>query len=413
MKHNPSIDATNFIEELFLSLCNKLARHKDLDLIYIMLEYISYDELKKISKGLEGLMKLLSEYDAKRSGFDIGSLDDIAQKIVPRLLFKSYIDRDEDKELKDSISKEDFIIIKGLPGSGKSTMLGNALHLYKEDKFTHCVWLESFYNYYQRGNALYAELNSLDNFVIVCDDMHYIKELNDIRFTLENIQKLAKNRNKRFKFIGCTRSDAYLGPNIKPKVIELKRFTNEELVNSCQSYYNVKLSDGITSDFILKKSDGTPLYIISLFARFKDKIVKESDLARLPNNIIELWKDYIKYLKNNNSLNDNHILVLRSIALLCFISLTINDKDVYSKVFKGISLADMLAIDLYNLNLVTKYNDEHYFMHDAHAEVIESIYELNYYIISNFIKITNNIGKLLIITIWLYDKQKYEEVIKS
>jgi len=267
-----NVSAVNFLRDFLLSSCNKLST-KYKDIFDVMLKVETLDRLKEICKDYNELNALLNEYNAKRLGFDIDTSDKIAEKIKARTEFLNYIKRDEDEELKSIIEQDNnnYVIIKGLPGSGKSTMLKHALSSYLHNKgFTHGVWLEPSYDSTQRA-TLIADLmqQNIDNFVIVCDDMHNIK-LENIRSTLLEIQRYASENNKRFKFIGCSRIDIHL-VGINLKVIELKRFTNIELVNECITYYNVGL-DGINAKDILNKSDGTPLYIISIFIRFKGVI---------------------------------------------------------------------------------------------------------------------------------------------
>ena len=422
-----NVSAVDFLKDFWLGSCNKLST-KYKDIINVMLQFMSLDELKEICKGYKEykeLMVLINEHEARKLGFYIGTLDKIAEKIKVRAEFP-YIERDEDTELLKSIIEEDhnnYIIIKGLPGSGKSTMLKNALLSYLSNKgFTHGVWLEPSYDSTQRATLITdLQKQNIDNFVIVCDDMHNINEdrLDNIRSTLLEIQKYASKKNKRFKFIGCSRSDIHL-VGINLKVIELKRFTNIELVNECITYYNVRL-DGINANDILNESDGTPLYIISIFIRFKSKgVISRSDLGQLPNNVIEIWKGYIKDLESNKKINDNHKAALSSIALLTHTSslFTIDEiENVYTKVFNSSGYINSVINDLCELNLVTrvsKDNEDYYFMHDAHAEAVEKIcgfYSKNQ--IARFINVlAGDVIKLFNLSIWLYDKQRYDKAIQ-
>jgi tetratricopeptide (TPR) repeat protein len=279
--------------------------------------------------------------------------------------------------------------------------------------FNNFVWIEKFYDYNRHTDILCAELDKLDNFIIVWDDLHYVSDQDNIRKTLEQIDKFAKMYNKRYKFIGCSRSDIYLGPYIKPEVIKLERFTNVKLVEFCAEYYKVKL-DGVSPDEILEKSDGTPLYIISLFARFKEQgKIGRSDLEKLPNKVIELWQDYIRYLKNQNKLTFGHIDALRSIALVSHASPFSTKKEiqeVFNKVFNSQGNVDHYLQDLCDLSLVTRLEIDgyKYYMHDAHAEAVESLEEcrLDKDIVEKFVKIIADINKLKAISNWMVKKFK-------
>jgi tetratricopeptide (TPR) repeat protein len=407
-KFDAPITAEKFIKEIFVNLTIKLAnRYKDY--IATITQFIIFEELEKLSEEYSELKQILDEYKFRRLGFEIYSLDNVDKMISVDESIK-YIKRSEDDALQSAIKSKDFIIIKGPPGSGKTRMLKEAL---PNSGFNNFVWIEKFYDYNRHADILCAELDKRDNFIIVWDDLHYVSEQDNIRKTLEQIDKFAKKYNKRFKFIGCSRSDIYLGPDIKPEVIKLERFTNVKLVEFCAEYYKVKL-DGVSPDEILEKSDGTPLYIISLFARFKDQgKIGRSDLERLPNRVIELWQDYMRYLKNKKILTFGHIDALRSIALLSHASPYSTKKEiqeVFNKVFNSQGNVDHYLQDLCNLSLVTRLEIDgyKYYMHDAHAEAVESLEEciLDKDIVEKFVKIIADINKLRAIHDWMIGKFK-------
>jgi|GEM_PF-5785396 len=404
------ITAEKFIIEFFVNFSIKLAnRHGDY--IATIIEFVKLETLEKLSEEYSELKPILKkykdEYEAKKASFIIGDLNSIIKEIKEIEPFPYYIEREEVKELQEAIKEKDIIIIKGPPGAGKSTMLKHSLEFFKD--FRNFVWIKSFYNYDSYGHVLRAELNNLDNFVIVWDDIYLFKEEEDIRPTLENILDLVERNNKKFKFIGCSRRyielvGRYIPPE-KIKVIELKSFNKIELVEKCIEYFKVKL-DNVKPADILKIGDGTPLYIISFFIRFKGKTIKPSDLDGLPRDVIKLWESYITELRDR--LEENHIAALRSIALLSHTSPEIKIAEidtVYEKVFRASGIVDRsLLEDLYKLNLVMMYN-ESCSMHDAHAEAVENVFELDSTIIQKFVEIID-INKLRALGNWMVGKFK-------
>jgi energy-coupling factor transporter ATP-binding protein EcfA2 len=407
------IAAEKFIKEFFVKLTIRLANRYE-DYIDTIIEFVKLEELEKLSEEYSELKPILKkykdEYEAKKASFIIGDLNSIIKEIKEIEPFPYYIEREEVKELQETIKEKDIIIIIGRPGAGKSTMLKHSLEFFKD--FSNFVWIKSFYRYDSHGHVLRAELNNLDNFVIVWDDMHLFEE-EDIIPTLLNILDLVERNNKKFKFIGCSRIDISLDesqiPSEKIKVIELKSFNKLELVEKCREYFKVKLA-GVNPEDILKIGDGTPLYIISFFIKFKDETITHSDLMESPRDVIELWKSYITKLQNAKKLGENHRYALRSIALLRHTSSKIKIAEidiVYKKVFRASGIVDRDLLEYLNkLNLVTMHNDS-CSMHDAHAEAVDRVFKLDSTIIRRFVKIID-INKLGAFSNWIVKKRETE-----
>lgn len=389
-----------FLDEYIKRIFNKLSsKYKDRLLIEILLDINSnVDELLEYFKGYEGIKELLEDYkreqEAKKRSFDIGLSNDIKCRIKTKADI-DVVHRDEDDELKNAINEHNVIIIEGKAGAGKSFMLRNAIDYLKD--YDNFVYIEPFFS----NNdliALDAELQKYDNFVIIWDDLNTIYEQNLLENFIRRISDLAYN--KRFKFIGASRTSIYLPSDIDHKKIMLQDFVNEELVRNCMSYYNVKLNDGITPKDIIDASDKTPNFIISLFIKFKEKgIIDKNDLSKLKSysNVIELWKDYINELKARNKIDDKDMDVLLSIALLNHAgSPTISDiNEIYSNVFRREGRVEQICNELEQYHLVSK-NNEYYIMHYTYIKAVEQSYPLLESIFNDFVEIiASDIHKLI------------------
>jgi SpoVK/Ycf46/Vps4 family AAA+-type ATPase len=153
-KFDAPITAEKFIKEIFVNLTIKLANRYE-DYIATITQFINFEKLEKLSEEYSELKQILDEYKFRRLGFEIYSLDNVAQMISVDESIK-YIKRSEDDALQSAIKSKDFIIIKGPPGSGKTRMLKEALF---NSGFNNFVWIEKFYDYNRHADILCAELD--------------------------------------------------------------------------------------------------------------------------------------------------------------------------------------------------------------------------------------------------------------
>ena len=331
-----------------------------------------------------------------------------------------YVEREEIEEVKEALKTTNKLIVVGKPGAGKTRFMMRILEDFDCDRF---VVIKNFFR--EDGiNTLDAELQKLNSFVMIWDDVHQTKgEL--VKSAINQIEQLARVSEKKFLFVGTSRApDKYYGFEPEEKNIPLGDFRNVELVEGCSAYFGVSVEGGVTEK-ILEVGDGTPFYVISLFATLKEQGKKEltlEDLGTLPKDSFDIWCKHLKFLEGKGELRTSEKYVLRSIALAMHAVRRIDFdtlEDIYEQVFQGKPYFEDDLDRVINKFFIGK-ESEFYFMHAVQVGAVESEYPLDPLerYIARLIKVLTSLKRdkslILLVTFayWLYESEKYVESLK-
>lgn len=303
-----------------------------------------------------------------------------------------YIPRDEDKSLVSAIGnkQKNTVLITGVPGSGKSKFVQNFILNHAKGKFNFFVLLKNSFS--DRDiSSLEDELYDKENVLIIWENLHN-KDPSFVKTVLGRISDICESGP--FKVIGTSRTSLVI-PN--GSEIKLAQFTNHDLISECCKIYNVQLF--VSPEEILSYGDKTPGFIISLFETNKNEAISKEDLEKLPDNLIELWQQYIEEAIASKTMNPSEINAFRSIGLLSHVLASnipySKIRDVYSNVFGGdLSLFDISLGNLVKHSLVSK-NADSYSVHDFHIEALESLEYFNdQHALLRFLEMEDNIDIL-------------------
>ena len=335
--------------------------------------------VKSVERHLEGIIEELKrKTEAESRQFLITSdLKGVGSEILAGKPQIEYVEREEIKEAREALKTKNKLLVIGKPGAGKSRFMLRILEDFKGyEKF---VLIRSFFR--EDGiSSLDAELQKLDSFILIWDDLHRVKkELELVNQTLAQVEQLAKDYEKEYMFIGASRMEGEYY-QFKLKEIKLEDFKSLELIERCSAYFGVSIEGEAVRKRLLEVGDGTPFYVISLFATLKERgkeRLKGEDLKTLPNDSFEIWHDHLNFLESEGRLSTSEKNMLRSIALAMRAVPTI-DFDMLEKFYEKIFRGDLSEFD-YALKSIGKrffigIEGEFCSMHAVQAKVVEEKY---------------------------------------
>jgi hypothetical protein len=265
--------------------------------------------------------------------------------------------------------------VVGKPGAGKSRFMLRILEDF--NGYESFVLIRSFFS--EDGiRSLDEELQKLDSFVLIWDDIHRIKkEL--VNQTIAQVEQLAKDHGKKFMFISASRKGREYY-QFKPSEIKLEDFRSLELIEACSLHFGVSVEG--SEEELIKAGDGTPFYIISLFAtskeRGKERLTVE-DLKTLPNDSFEIWREHLDFLEGEGRLSTSEKNVLRSIALAMHAVTKIDFgtfEMFYGQIFQGVLSEFDYALDEVVKKFFIGIVGEFHSMHTVQAAVVENKYRI-------------------------------------
>ncbi|RCV65714.1 Tetratricopeptide (TPR) repeat, partial [Methanophagales archaeon] len=226
--------------------------------------------------------------------------------------------------------------------------------------------------------SLDEELQKLDSFILIWDNLQRVKK-EIVNQTINQVEQLAKDYGKKFMFIGVSRIEGeYYQFNLEE--IKLEDFWSLELIEKCSAYFGISV-DGVKERF-LKVGDGTPFYVISLFATSKEQGKVEltvEDLKTLPNDSFEIWREHLDFLESEGRLSTSDKNVLRSIALALRAVLAIDFavlENFYDEIFRGDFAEFDYALKSIGKKFFLGIERELCSMHAVQTAVVEAKYHL-------------------------------------
>ena len=227
-------------------------------------------------------------------------------------------------------------------------------------------------------------------------------------------------KGKKFLFISTSRAtDNYYGFEPEEKNLLLEDFRNVELVEGCSAYFGVSV-EGEVTEKILEVGDGTPFYVISLFATLEEQGKTEitlEDLETLPRDSFNTWCNHLEFLEGKEKLSTSEQYVLRSIALAMHAARGIAFgalEGIYGHVFRGKSYFKEDLDKVIKKFFIGK-EDGLYFIHAIQVEAVESKYPLDpieHYIrglrkVLTSLEGDKSLAFLWRFASWLHESEKY------
>jgi energy-coupling factor transporter ATP-binding protein EcfA2 len=351
---------------------------------------ITEEVVENVKMYLEGIIEEIKrEKEAASRQFLItDDLKAVSSEILAGKLSIEYVERKELEGVKDALENTNKLLVVGKPGAGKSRFLLRLLKAFNGyEKF---VVIRSFFR--EDGiRSLDAELQKLNSFILVWDDLHRAKN-EIVNQTINQIEQLAKDYGKEYLFIGASRMECKYY-QYKQEEIKLDDFRSLELIEKCSAYFGVSV-EGVKEE-LLEVGDGTPFYVVSLFATSKErgkKRLTEDDLKALPDDSFKIWRDHLNFLESAGRLSTSEKNVLRSIALALravpAIDFAVLEK-FYAQIFRG----DLSEFDYALDEVVKKFfigiEGEHCSVHAVQAAVVDEKYPLNGALLFGSMKVRN------------------------
>ncbi|MBE9593113.1 MAG: tetratricopeptide repeat protein, partial [Proteobacteria bacterium] len=366
------------------------------------------------------LEELKRKKEAESRQFLITSdLKEVGSEILTGKPQIEYVEREEIEEVKDALKTTNKLFVVGKPGAGKSKFMLRILEDFNGyEKF---VVIRSFFR--EDGiNSLDVELQELDSFILIWDDLHRVKkEL--VNQTLIQIEQLARDYGKKYMFIGASRMEGEYY-QFKPEEIKLEDFRSSELIEKCSAYFGISIEGEAVKERLLEVGDGTPFYVVSLFATSKERGKKRltvEDLKTLPNDSFTIWQKHLNFLESEGRLSTSEKNVLRSIALAMWAVPAI-DIEVLEKFYEQIFRGDLSEFDYALDEVVKKFfigiEGELCSMHAVQAAVVEEKYPVGERKIERlkevFISLEREGGLILLwgFANWFYKNKKYGNCLK-
>nr|QNO55444.1 photosystem I assembly protein Ycf3 [Methanosarcinales archaeon ANME-1 ERB7] len=337
---------------------------------------ITNEAVKTVERHLEGIIEEIKrEKEAASRQFIItDDLNAVGSEILAGKPPIEYVERKELEKAKGALENTNKLLVVGKQGAGKSRFLLRILAAFNGyDRF---VVIRSFFR--EGGiSSLDAKLQELDSFILIWDDLHRVKkEL--VNQTINQIEQLAKEYGKDYLFIGASRMEGEYY-QFKQEEIRLDDFRSLELIEKCSAYFGVSVDGGVKKE-LLEVGDGTPFYVISLFATSKErgkKRLTEDDLKALLNDSFELWRDHLNFLESEGRLSTSEKNLLRSIAL-AMMAVPAIDIEVLEKFYAQIFRGNLSEFDYALDEVVKKFfigmGGELCSMHAVQAAVVDEKY---------------------------------------
>jgi tetratricopeptide (TPR) repeat protein len=382
---------------------------------------VTNEEVKSVERHLEGIIEELKrEKEAESRQFLITSdLKELSSEILTGKPQIEYVEREEIKEAQEALRTTNKLLIVGKPGAGKSRFMLRILEDF--NGYERFVLIRSFFR--EDGiSSLDAELQELDSFILIWDDLHRVKK-EIINQTIAQVEQLARDYRKEYMFIGASRMEGEYY-QFKPEEIKLEAFRSSELIEKCSAYFGVSIEGDGVKKKLLEVGDGTPFYVISLFATSKERgkgSLTVEDLKTLPNDSFEIWHDHLNFVESAGRLSTSEKNILRSIAI-ALRAVPAIDVEMLEKFYEKIFRGDLSEFD-YALKSIVKMffigiEGEFCSMHAVQAAVVEDKYPVRERKIERLKGVLASLERkkslmlLFVFAQWFYKNKNYEDCLE-
>ncbi len=187
------------------------------------------------------------------------------------------------KELKEAISQNDFIILTGAPGIGKTKLALEGINSFLSENLSYVAYCVS-YKHHTLLDDLYQYFDSEKDYILFVDDANRIDAFSQITGFYKTSRKgklkiLITVRDYAFQDIGI------LCQEFSPRRIDLAKFSDEQIIDIIKA----KPFDILNQDYhkeIVRIADGNPRLAImtALLAKAEQNIYALHDVSDLFEN---------------------------------------------------------------------------------------------------------------------------------
>ena len=257
------------------------------------------DGTRQISQAVDELKGLILEYDLKRP-YILLKRGEISEKLQITLRPPLDITPVERKGLKHFLTSNTNLFIIGRPGIGKTFFLREIV---KERNPEQILWVNS--SFLESDITRLLRENLLENVLVIWDDIqnnpeNFYKGMLKLSEQCGHLTIICAARSTELNRID--EIPVSFWSDFQFEEVKIPLFSHEErreLIKNCSNTTGIGIDDDVT-DELAEKSDGTPLYIISVFLNERFKAVGKilmGDIEELPEDVVELWGDIlISYL---------------------------------------------------------------------------------------------------------------------
>lgn len=262
-----------------------------------------------------------------------------ASKGISTPLDNTFLHREEElNELKETISQNDFIILTGAPGVGKTKLALEGIKTFLSENLSFEAYCVSYKNHTLLDD-LYQYFDSKKDYILFVDDANRIDAFSQITGFYKATRKgklkiLITVRDYAFQDI------AILCQEFSPKRIDLKKFTDEQIIDIIKAEPFGILNSDYHKE-IVRIADGNPRLAImtALLAKAKQNIYALADVS-------DLFENYFStFIKDKGEFSK--VLNIKCLGLISFFyTIPYKNKEITTLILDNFNIEYSKFIDV-------------------------------------------------------------------
>ncbi len=277
-------------------------------------------------------------------------------------------------EFQDLLDENDFLVVSGKTGLGKTKFVCEAMKSYENKKELDNLWFIK-----DKGQGLYEELiryTSNGNHLIFFDDINKLTSLDELLYYI------VENRG-RIKIVATVRDYALnstlakISRYIEPCTFELDILADEDIIEIVKSNFGIYNSDFY--NHIVKLSKGNVRLAVMMAS-----VAKKEDTFKSIQNIGQILEKYYEFMREKLD-NINETSYLKALGALSFLDkLHIKSEEIMNIVSQLTSISKDELVEIYKKlhydEIVNIYEDEVVVIPDQIVSVFifHYVYEVRY-----------------------------------
>ena len=261
-----------------------------------------------------------------------------ASKGIATPLDNTFLHRENElKELKEVISQNDFIILTGAPGIGKTKLALEGVNSFLSENLSYTAYCVSYKNHTLLDD-LYQYFDSEKDYILFVDDANRIDAFSQI------IGFYKSSRKGKLKILITVRDYAYqdigiLCQEYSPKRVDLKKFSDEQIIDIIKA----KPFEILNSDYhkpIVSISDGNPRLAI-----MTAQLAKDRQNIYVLHDVSELFEKYFStFVKDNGEFANT--LNIKCLGLIAFFyTIPYKNKEITTPILENFDIGYSEFID--------------------------------------------------------------------